>query len=95
MATNDVGMIGLGIMGSAMSANLTKAGFKVLGYDVLPKRIAEHRKAGGGAARSCRDVAALLPSASVYSRGIFQAVAQGPDRHRDKHAADPGERGSA
>jgi putative dehydrogenase len=56
MASNEVGMIGLGIMGSAMSANLIQAGFKVLGYDVAPRRRAEHRKAGGDAARDCREV---------------------------------------
>jgi hypothetical protein len=33
-----VGVIGLGIMGSAMSANLVKAGFTVQGYDVLAAR---------------------------------------------------------
>jgi putative dehydrogenase len=52
-----VGMIGLGIMGSAMSSNLIRAGFKVLGYDVLPRRRQEHRKAGGTVARNCREVA--------------------------------------
>ena len=31
MARGTVGMIGLGIMGSAMSANLIKAGFEVCG----------------------------------------------------------------
>jgi L-threonate 2-dehydrogenase len=34
-----VGVVGLGIMGSAMAANLARAGFKVFGYDVAPKRI--------------------------------------------------------
>ena len=57
MESKAVGMIGLGIMGSAMSGNLIRAGFKVLGYDVLPRRREEHRKAGGTAARNCRDVA--------------------------------------
>src|SRR3984957_4439536 len=57
MESKAIGMIGLGIMGSAMSGNLIRAGFKVLGYDVLPRRRAEHRKAGGSVARSCRDVA--------------------------------------
>ena len=33
-----VGVIGLGIMGSSMSANLVKARFDVWGYDVLPAR---------------------------------------------------------
>jgi len=82
MAATDVGMIGLGIMGSAMSANLMQAGFKVLGYDVAPRRRAEHRKAGGAEARSCREVAkgcdivvtslplsqALLDTAAEFSK---------------------------
>ena len=57
MGSKAVGMIGLGIMGSAMSSNLIRAGFKVLGYDVLPRRRQEHRKVGGNAARTCREVA--------------------------------------
>jgi putative dehydrogenase len=56
MESKAVGMIGLGIMGSAMSANLLEAGFKVVGYDVLSQRRQDHRKAGGTAARSCREV---------------------------------------
>ena len=57
MQSKAVGMIGLGIMGSAMSGNLIRAGFKVLGYDVLPRRRQDHRKAGGSVARNCREVA--------------------------------------
>jgi L-threonate 2-dehydrogenase len=57
MESKAVGMIGLGIMGSAMSGNLMRAGFKVFGYDVVPRRRAEHRKAGGLAARHCGEVA--------------------------------------
>jgi putative dehydrogenase len=52
-----VGVIGLGIMGSAMSASLLRAGFTVIGYDILEARRREHRRAGGTAARSCRDLA--------------------------------------
>jgi L-threonate 2-dehydrogenase len=57
MESTAIGMVGLGIMGSAMSFNLQKAGFKVLGYDVVPKRREEHRKSGGKVASTCRDVA--------------------------------------
>src|SRR5260221_4625530 len=57
MKQQTVGMIGLGIMGSAMSTNLARAGFRVAGYDVAPRRRAEHKRAGGIAVKSPRDVA--------------------------------------
>src|SRR5712692_7971386 len=57
MRHQTVGMIGLGIMGSAMSFNLDRAGFRVVGFDVAPRRRAEHARAGGVAARSPREVA--------------------------------------
>ena len=75
MKPQTVGMIGLGIMGSAMSANLARAGFRVAGFDVAPRRRAEHVRAGGVAARSPRDVArraecivTSLPSADALSQ---------------------------
>ena len=74
MKQQTVGMIGLGIMGSAMSANLVRAGFRVAGFDVAPRRRAEHGRSGGTAARSPRDVArraniivTSLPSADALS----------------------------
>ena len=51
-----VGVIGLGIMGSAMSANMAKKGFKVYGFDVLPKARAALKRAGG------------IPEENVFSR---------------------------
>src|SRR5258708_35970436 len=57
MKQQTVGMIGLGIMGSAMSTNLARAGIRVAGFDVAPRRRAEHARAGGIAARSPREVA--------------------------------------
>jgi len=75
MKPQTVGMIGLGIMGSAMSANLARAGFRVAGYDVVPRRRAEHARSGGIAARSPREVArradviiTSLPSADALAR---------------------------
>jgi len=53
-----VGMIGLGIMGSAMSANLLKEGFPVIGYDIDPERVKALVREKGVAAASCREVAA-------------------------------------
>src|SRR5580704_9712992 len=57
MAVESVGMIGLGIMGSAMSANLIRSGFNVVGYDVLAARRGALRKEGGRPAKTCREVA--------------------------------------
>jgi 3-hydroxyisobutyrate dehydrogenase-like beta-hydroxyacid dehydrogenase len=72
-----VGMIGLGIMGSAMSKNLIKAGFSVIGYDVLPKAMEAFVTGGGKAAKSVGDVGSnseilitSLPSASA----LFEVV---------------------
>ena len=64
-----IGISGLGIMGSAMGANLARAGFRVLGYD--PRRAARSAlaRAGGTALRSnaalarrCDTIVTSLPS---------------------------------
>jgi 3-hydroxyisobutyrate dehydrogenase-like beta-hydroxyacid dehydrogenase len=70
MKKRSVGLLGLGIMGSAMAANLIKAGYRVVGYDPLPACCRRHRKAGGIVAKTVDEVAgaanviiASLPSA--------------------------------
>jgi L-threonate 2-dehydrogenase len=67
-----VGIIGLGIMGSAMSGNLLTAGFPIVGYDISAGALAAFAEAGGQAATSVAEVAAKaeilitsLPSASA------------------------------
>jgi 3-hydroxyisobutyrate dehydrogenase-like beta-hydroxyacid dehydrogenase len=73
MASRDrVGVVGLGIMGSAMAANLAGAGFSVFGYDPLARRRSELARVGGHASRSAREVAkrtaiviTSLPSAAA------------------------------
>lgn len=57
MKKQSVGMLGLGIMGSAMAANLVKAGFRVVGYDPVAACRKRHRRAGGVAAGSIEEVA--------------------------------------
>jgi len=77
MAQQTVGMVGLGIMGSAMSANLARGGFHVVGYDIAPRRGAELRRSGGIAARSPREVArrANIIITSLPSAGALSEVA--------------------
>ena len=41
-----VGVVGLGIMGGAFARNLTKAGWRVIGYDVSAARRREAARAG-------------------------------------------------
>lgn len=67
-----VGIIGLGIMGSAISKNLLREGLRVVGHDVLQDRNDALADAGGEPASSARQVvekAAIiitsLPSASA------------------------------
>src|ERR1700687_932482 len=62
MASSDrVGVIGLGIMGSAMAANLMRGGFKALGYDLRAQRRKELLRGGGQVARNARDLAKRVP----------------------------------
>ena len=53
--TTTVGMVGLGIMGSAMSSNLLAAGFAVTGCDIDRNRIDDFRAKGGNPAASPRE----------------------------------------
>jgi len=74
-------MVGLGIMGSAMSANLVRAGFDVSGYDLVPALRARLRRAGGHPARSIAELArrapilvTSLPSAAALAE-VVDAIA--------------------
>jgi len=53
-----IGFLGLGIMGSAMSANLVKAGFEVLGFDPSDTARLRLAQAGGRPLASAAEVAA-------------------------------------
>ena len=61
MKSPAVGVIGLGIMGSAMASNLARAGFAVHGYDVLAARGRALARAGVSALRSAAAVAERAP----------------------------------
>jgi len=70
-----VGVVGLGIMGSAMAASLLKNGFRVYGYDVLAAKRNALKKSGGIPCSSVAEVASKakititsLPSADALHR---------------------------
>jgi len=73
-----VGVIGLGFMGSAISANIAKAGFHLTGFDIARERMDLLVKKGGEAASSSRDVAehadvilTSLPSLTAFEDVIW------------------------
>ena len=76
-----VGVIGLGIMGSAMSANLAKKGFKVYGYDISAKARAALKRAGGipeeDVFSKARIIITSLPSAAALHSVCSEAEGKG------------------
>ncbi|MBA2963137.1 MULTISPECIES: NAD(P)-dependent oxidoreductase [Ramlibacter] len=82
-----VGVIGLGIMGSAMAANLVKAGFEVYGCDPVAAARKGLQRAGGipcdnatEVARQCRHLVLSLPSVAALeqvARELIAAKAKG------------------
>ena len=82
-----VGIVGLGIMGGAFAGNLHAAGWRVIGYDLDPKR---RRALGRAGIEIAADVAALvaaaptiitsLPKASALAATVDAVVAAGVRR---------------
>ena len=64
-----VGVIGLGIMGSAMAINLAKAGYDVIGTDLIFEARAALVKAGGTAVETSREVSGLSSHRLIASLG--------------------------
>ena len=73
-----VGVVGLGIMGGAMARNLTKAGWEVVGFDIVAERRSEAEAAGIAGADSAAAVAARAPTIimSLPSAAAAHAVAR-------------------
>lgn len=87
-STRLVGMIGLGIMGSAMTKNLREAGFEVVGYDVAEQALTRFADMGGRVAKSVGDVAAKadilitsLPSTAAL-REVVRELKEKPQAAR-------------
>jgi len=79
-----VGMVGLGIMGSAISTNLLAAGFAVVGCDIDPGRVSDFVEKGGRAAATPSeavadaDVAILsMPSIAAFEDVVGGLTASG------------------
>jgi 3-hydroxyisobutyrate dehydrogenase-like beta-hydroxyacid dehydrogenase len=73
-----VGIVGLGLLGHAVAARLLKAGHAVVGFDVLPDRVAALTTLGGKAApsaaaiaQSAEAVCTLLPSLAAAEAAVL------------------------
>ena len=83
-----VGIVGLGIMGSAISPNLVERGWHVIGFDIDPVRCAELAQAGvtiagdvGEVARDAPIIMTSLPTPAAVSELLTTSIVQ---------AANPG-----
>ncbi len=72
-----VGIVGVGLLGSAVAEVLLKAGYQVLGYDVVRERLAALEALGGKTAHSAAEVArsapavfTILPTLTSVEEGI-------------------------
>src|SRR5258706_3054149 len=83
------GVIGLGIMGSAMAESLVRSGFRVVGYDILSRSRQRLRRAGGLPVSNCAAVGresdiiiTSLPSSDALIDVAMQLIgdAKGPRR---------------
>jgi 3-hydroxyisobutyrate dehydrogenase-like beta-hydroxyacid dehydrogenase len=72
------GIVGIGLMGQAITSNLLKAGFSLRGYDVDAGRMKEFEAQGGKpvtsaaeAARGARWLLTSLPNSTVVREAVF------------------------
>jgi len=74
-----VGVVGLGFMGSAISASIVKEGFHLTGFDIAAERMALLIEKGGEALSSAREVAekADMMLTSLPSLAAFEDVIWG------------------
>lgn len=81
---NQVGVVGLGNMGSGLAKNLIAAGFTVRGFDLSAERMADFAALGGVAAASAADT-------GTGSDAVFVMVMNGDQAKAVIFGADGGE----
>jgi 3-hydroxyisobutyrate dehydrogenase-like beta-hydroxyacid dehydrogenase len=79
-ATTRIGLIGLGLVGSALGARLVDAGFEVLGYDRSPAASDAWQRAGGRTATSLPELGESCPQIvlAVFDTAGVLDVIEGP-----------------
>ena len=74
-----IGIVGLGLLGSALAGRLHRSGYQVIGYDLSPAARQAFQELGGGVKPAARDVAAecdililSLPDSKVVAAVIAE-----------------------
>ena len=80
MAANTVGIVGLGLVGTALAQRLTAAGFQVTGFDLREEARATLTARGGRAAGSLAEVASAASCMvlAVFNTDDVLKVVEGP-----------------
>jgi 2-hydroxy-3-oxopropionate reductase len=80
-AKKPIGLIGLGLLGTALARRLLAAHFKVIGFDVDDAKCADLKKIGGEAADSVADIAQRCRRIvlAVFSTDQVEQVVEGED----------------
>jgi 3-hydroxyisobutyrate dehydrogenase-like beta-hydroxyacid dehydrogenase len=80
MQRQPIGMIGLGLLGSALAERMLRAGFSIVGFDLSTERTQEHAARGGQTANSIDEIAAhstivlCLPDSKIVSQVVEQIL---------------------
>lgn len=82
---DEVGLVGLGLMGTAMSGRLLEAGYRVHGFDVAEVSRQAHRDRGGTVGSSLAEVAerCRVVMLSLPNGDVMREVTLGRDGLRD------------
>lgn len=77
---SDIGILGLGLMGTAMAQRLMAAGFVVAGYDIRPEARTAFGKLGGRPLESVAEIARQCSRVliAVFDTGQVESVVEGP-----------------
>ncbi|MDE3166490.1 MAG: NAD(P)-dependent oxidoreductase [Acidobacteriota bacterium] len=85
-----IGLIGVGLLGSAMADRLSAAGYKVMGYDIVPER-QRGAKSSQEVADACGTIFLSLPTSNVVRQVIAQIKLKRGTVVIDTTTGEPGE----
>lgn len=86
MHPQPIGLIGVGLLGTAIAERLLEVGHPVVGFDIDPARQAELRRLGGTPTETlaelagrCSRIVLSLPNAAIAAEVIRQLLSAAPD----------------